>query len=145
MAQPQQIKQALASSYHLATNHTQPTRIMKLHNFEVAKAVQAGHLTLSVSPLLGCDYAFVHHKGSCDLLNESNITSSIQELIEILELSPRQSVIVSVHEISDEEMKFTRYDYAWNDHHVTQVIAMPVTHQEQIDFMYMMLNCSTAC
>jgi hypothetical protein len=145
MAQPQQIKQALASSYHLAANHTQPTSIMKLHNFDVAKAVHDGHLTLSVSPLLGCDYAFVYHKGACDLLNETNITSSIQELIEILELSPRQSVIVSVNEISDEEMTFTRHDYSWNNHHVTKVITMPVTHQEQIDFMHMMLNCSSTC
>lgn len=146
MSQPtsQQLKQPAANcTSQTATQTTAP--VIKLHNSAVAQAVQQGELSLSLSPLLGCDYVFVSHKRDSELLNAQQITSSIQELIEILELSPRQSVVVSVNEKVDGHMLFTRHDYTWNNSHVTQVVAMPVTVQEQIDFMLMMFNCSSAC
>lgn len=121
------------------------TPVVKLHNSAVAQAVQQNKLQLSLSPLLGCDYVFVSHKQDSELLTTQQITSTIQELIEILELSPRQSVLVSVDERVDGHMVFTRHDYTWSNSRVTQVITTRVTVQEQIDFMLMMFNCSSAC
>jgi len=143
MAQSHLIKQALASAGDIAKNHLEPAPIVQLHSCEVAKAVQEGRITLTISPLLGCDYVFINHRGVCELLNEQHIAHSIHELLEFLELSPRQCVIVSVNEIPNEELIFTRHDYTWQHHRVSQVNSTKVTLQEQIDFMHMMLNCST--
>lgn len=147
MAQPQNIKQALASSRSIASSHhSAPTSpIVKLHNFAVAQAVHQGDISLSLSPLLGCDYVFISHRNESNLVSAEHITTTIQELIEILELSPRQSVIISTTETLDGHALFTRHDYTWNNRRVTHVVSMRVTHQEQIDFMLMMFNCSSAC
>jgi len=148
MSQPQQSttqtqKISMLEPASCPTHATAP--VVKLHNSAVAQAIQQGKLYLSLSPLLGCDYVFISHKQDIELLTNQQITSTIQEIIEILELSPRQSVLVSVDERVDGHMMFTRHDYTWNNSRVTQVVTMSVTVQEQIDFMSMMFNCSSAC
>lgn len=115
------------------------------HSFDVAEAVQRGELVLSLSTMLGCDYIFVSHKGAHKLLGSPRLATTIRELLDILETSPYQSMIVSADETTSGELTFTRYDYKWEDRQVSQVIASRVTHADQADFMRMMFDCSTTC
>ena len=130
----------------------QPTRLSlaaKLHtpshSFEVANAAQRGELVLSLSTMLGCDYIFVSHKGAHDLLGAQRIQTTIRELLDILETSPHQSMVVSADETTNGVLSFTRYDYKWENRQVTNVIPNRVIHNEQVEFMKMMFDCSTAC
>ena len=117
----------------------------KAHIFDIAEAVERGELSLSISNMLGCDYIFVSHKGNHTLLGSSNLTTTIRELLDILEASPNQSMIISADASIASELSFTRYDYTWENRQISNVIATRVSHTEQIDFMQMMFDCSTPC
>jgi len=117
----------------------------KAHSFDVAEAVQRGEFVLSLSTMLGCDYIFVSHKGHHELLDTKRLETTIRELLDILETSPHQSMVVSADEIANGDLAFTRYDYKWENRQVSNVIATKVTHADQADFMQMMFDCSTTC
>jgi len=127
-------------SLHLAS-----LRSNNSHSFDVAEAVQRGELVLSLSTMLGCDYIFVSHKGTHELLGSPRLATTIRELLDILETSPYQSMVVSADETANGDLAFTRYDYKWENRQVSQVIATRVTHADQADFMRMMFDCSTTC
>jgi hypothetical protein len=118
---------------------------LEIHDFALAKAIHLREFALCMSPLLGCDYLFIRHKGPHKLLNQTHIARTIQELLEIFESSPRQSQIVSIEESEDQPLKFTRYDFLWENNQVKNVQATLVSHPEQIDFMQMMFDCSSSC
>jgi hypothetical protein len=120
-------------------------QLHKAHSFDVADAVQRGEFVLSLSTMLGCDYIFVSHKGMHELLGEKRIETTIRELLDILETSPHQSMVVSADETAIGELVFTRYDYKWENRQVTNVIPTRVIHADQTDFMQMMFDCSTTC
>lgn len=113
------------------------------HSFDVAKAVQQGELVLSLSTMLGCDYIFVSHKAAHKLLENQRLATTIRELLDILETSPQQSMVVSAAETATGELVFTRYDYKWENRQVCNVIPARVTHRDQVDFMRMMFDCSS--
>ena len=115
------------------------------HSFDVAKAAQEGELVLSLSTMLGCDYIFVSHKGAHQLLESQRLATTIRELLDILETSPHQSMVVSADETATGELIFTRYDYTWEKRQVSNVIPARVTNTDQVDFMRMMFDCSTTC
>ena len=115
------------------------------HSFDVAKAVQQGEFVLSLSTMLGCDYIFVSHKGAHKLLENQRLATTIRELLDILETSPLQSMVVSADETATGELIFTRYDYKWENRQVSNVIPARVTHGDQVDFMRMMFDCSSTC
>ncbi len=115
------------------------------HSFDVAEAVQRGELVLSISTMLGCDYIFVSHKGAHELLENQRLAITIRELLDILETSPHQSMVVSADENTNGELAFTRYDYKWENRQVSNVIPTRVTLVDQADFMQMMFDCSTTC
>lgn len=115
------------------------------HNFDVAAAVQRGEFVLSLSTMLGCDYIFISHKGHHDLLENKRLEVTIRELLDLMETSPLQSMVVSADEEPNSELVFTRYDYKWENRQVANVIATRVTHPDQADFMRMMLDCSSIC
>lgn len=117
----------------------------RLHHSDVAKAVQRSELVLSLSTMLGCDYIFVSHKGPHQLLETQNLAATVRELLDILETSPHQSMLVSADETTAGELAFTRYDYQWVNLQVANVIPTRVTHPDQAEFMRMMFDCSTAC
>ena len=125
--------------------HQSSLRSPSSHSFDVAEAVQRGELVLSLSTMLGCDYIFVSHKGAHELLGNPRLATTIRELLDIMETSPYQSMVVSADETTNGELVFTRYDYKWEDRQVSQVIATRVTHADQADFMRMMFDCSTTC
>jgi hypothetical protein len=125
--------------------HQSSLRSHSSHSFDVAEAVQRGELVLSLSTMLGCDYIFVSHKGPHELLGNPRLATTIRELLDILETSPYQSMVVGADETTTGELAFTRYDYKWEERQVSQVIATRVTHSDQADFMRMMFDCSTTC
>lgn len=124
------------------TQHSLPQSLSS-HNFDVAEAVQRGELVISLSTMLGCDYIFVSHKGHHELLQSSRLGTTIRELLDILETSPTQSMVISADELGAGELVFTRYDYKWENRQVLCVISTRVTHPDQVDFMRMMFDCST--
>jgi hypothetical protein len=125
--------------------HQSSVRPHSSHSFDVAKAVQKGDFVLSLSTMLGCDYIFVSHKGAHELLDKQRLATTIRELLDILETSPHQSMVVSADETSTGELAFTRYDYHWENRQVSNVIPTRVTNTDQMDFMRMMFDCSTTC
>ncbi len=108
-------------------------------------AIEAGEFVLSVSNMLGCDYVFINHKGDHVLLSPRLLHKTIRELLDILDTSPRQSLIVSADQEPSGKLLFTRYDYVWENRKVVRVNPCIITHPEQIDFMQMMLDCSSTC
>lgn len=127
------------------TFHQSSQRSHNSHSFDVAEATQRGELALSLSTMLGCDYIFVSHRGAHALLDYSRLATTIRELLDILETSPHQSMVISAEESATGELAFTRYDYKWENRQVSNVITTRVTHADQIDFMQMMFDCSTNC
>jgi hypothetical protein len=122
-----------------------PTHAHSNHSFDVAEAVQRGELVISLSTMLGSDYIFVSHKGAHELLGSQHLGTSIQELLDILETTPHQSMVVGADETANGELAFTRYDYKWENRKVSDVISTRITHADQIDFIRMMFDCSTTC
>lgn len=129
----------------LSQPHQSSSRSHSPHSFDVAEAVQRGELVLSLSTMLGCDYIFVSHKGAHELLENQHLAITIRELLDILETSPYQSMVVSADETTNGELAFTRYDYKWENRQVSHVTRTRVTHADQADFMRMMFDCSTTC
>lgn len=121
------------------------SRTPNAHGFDVAQAVERGDFVLSLSTMLGCDYIFLSHKGNHELLEFNRIETTIRELLDILETSPHQSMVVSADENASGTLTFTRYDYKWENRQVSNVIPSRVTHADQADFMQMMFDCSTTC
>ena len=111
----------------------------------MAEATQRGDLALSLSTMLGCDYIFVSHHGDHELLAPSRLATTIRELLDILETSPHQSMVVGAEESATGKVIFTRYEYKWENRQISNVIATRVSHADQIDFMQMMFDYSTAC
>lgn len=138
----------LTAEYSMALSqplHQTSARSHGPHSFDVAAAVQRGEFVLSLSTMLGCDYIFVSHKGAHELLENQRLATTIRELLDILETSPHQSMVVSADEAANGVLAFTRYDYRWENRQVSDVIPTRVTHADQADFMRMMFDCSTTC
>lgn len=131
----------MATSQTLTQSLSRP---QNSHTFDVPEAIQRGELLLSLSTMLGCDYIFVTHEGNHALLESKRLEITIRELLDIMETTPQQSVVVSVNEVGNSEISFTRYDYKWEDRQVSNVIATQITNADQTDFMQMMFDCSTA-
>jgi hypothetical protein len=122
------------------TNASPKTKL-SLHNFDIAKAVQQQRLKLNMSQLLGCDYIFVNPHNAQELFNPARRVLSIQELVDILEVKPQQAVIILIDDNANP--RFTRQDFTCNKGRIEQVSASAITTQDQIEFMEMMLDCST--
>ncbi|OZY85782.1 hypothetical protein CBP51_01665 [Cellvibrio mixtus] len=136
----------MASSHPLKTPITKPDQsLTPAGSSAVVKAVAMGELVLSVSTMLGCDYIFVSHIGPHALLSQQHLHRTIRELLDMLDTSPRQSLIVSADERLDGQLSFTRYDYIWENRKVVRVSPTLISNQEQIDFMQMMFDCSSTC
>lgn len=130
----------------LMYNQSNPTKQSRSSNPDepnVASAVARGEFVLSLSTMLGCDYIFVNHKGMHELLQPRQAGKTIRELLDMLDTSPHQSMIIGADDTREGPLSFTRYEYAWENRQVTKVSIMPVTHSEQIEFMQMMFDCST--
>ena len=116
---------------------------LTLHNFAIAHAIQQGRLRVNMSQLLGCDYIFIYSGTTTDtLFNEQHLMLSIQELIDILEVRPQQAQVIYIEDI-DGQLYFTRHDIVARKGIIEQIHSSRINNHEQIEFMQMMLECST--
>lgn len=111
------------------------------YNFDVAKAVQEQRIRLNMSQLMGCDYIFITPHQAAELFGPTQLAVSLREIIQILEVNPRQTLIILIDD--NAQHRFTRLEYTWNQGNLEQIIPQPVNTREQIEFMEMMLDCST--
>lgn len=134
---------SLTQSAPIENSHLIEMPVIPANSLDAAQAIARGEFSLSLSTMLGCDYIFIHHRGMHELLQPRRADKTIAELLNILDASPRQSMVVGADEALDGTISFTRYDYLWENHQVTKISITPVTHREQIAFMQMMFDCST--
>lgn len=133
--------------HHLHKKTIATTDLPKPHEGTTAvlTAVKTGEFILSVSTMLGCDYVFVTHTEPNILLAPQRLQQTIRELLDMLDTSPKQSLVVGVTELPYGQWRFTRYDCVWENRKLTKMNPTIVTGQEQIDFMQMMFDCSSTC
>lgn len=106
-------------------------------------ALNQGKLNLSMSPLLGCDYVFIGHKPDETLLDPDNIQRTLNDILRLLPVVPKQTIFIAVHETADYERHFSRYDFVWANQNVESITKLDIEQIEQIDFMEMIYNCSS--
>ncbi len=106
-------------------------------------ALNQGKLTLSMSPLLGCDYIFIGHKQDEDLLNTENVQRTLNDILRLLPVAPKQTIFITVYETPDCERHFSRYDFVWLNQNAESITKIEIDQTEQIDFMEMIYNCSS--
>lgn len=116
--------------------------VLKLHNFDIAQAIYHRKIQVSMSQLIGCDYIFVKHAGNNQLVSKSHLSSSIQEIIDLLEVSGLQAVVTLI-DTSHTPVKLQKCEFKFINGRVTNVSVHNVGSEEQTSFLLMMLDCST--
>lgn len=106
-------------------------------------ALNQGKLSLSMSPLLGCDYVFIGHKQDENLLDPENINRTLNDILRLLPVVPKQTIFIAVYETPDFERHFSRYDFVWSNQNAESITKIDIDQTEQIDFMEMIYNCSS--
>ncbi len=106
-------------------------------------ALNKGKLALSVSPLLGCDYVFVRQDRDEILFDSDNIQRTLNDILRLLTVTPKQTIFIAVVDSVDERPQFTRYDFVWGNQNAESITKIEITQNEQIDFMDMIYNCSS--
>jgi len=100
---------------------------------------------VSVSQLLGRDYIFIDTRyGSLPTHNPDRLHSMLDDLIAQLELAEAHTVAISVQEVSENTVSFTRHDLTWHKHKICRVESTDITQPEQYEFMEMIWHCSTS-
>ena len=106
-------------------------------------ALNQGKIGLSMSPLLGCDYIFISHKNDGGLLDPENIQRTLNDILRLLPVVPKQTIFITVYETPDFERHFSRYDFVWANQNAESITKIEINQPEQIDFMEMIYNCSS--
>ena len=109
----------------------------------LSQAVERREFTVSISSMLGCDYIFVNHRGSHELLEPNRIQTTIRELLDLLEVPPYQGMVITAEERANRQLIFTRHECRWENRQVVEVTPILVAHPDQADFMQMIFDCST--
>lgn len=122
-----------------------PQPALTLHQFDTAQALLNGELNVTVSELLGCDYIFIQHPAKTLLTHERRLANTLNQIIHILELAPRQKIFVGVHEDAQRELLFHRFTCDWQGASATNVSRTLITDDEQYEFMKMIFDCSSPC
>jgi len=100
---------------------------------------------ISISQLLGRDYIFIDNQRiALPLNNPSLLYSLLDNLIAELELTEAHTVAVSVHELANGNIGFTRHDLTWHEQKICSVENTEITRPEQHEFMDMIWRCSTS-
>lgn len=116
---------------------------ISLHQSDVAQALTSGDIAITISELLGCDYVFLKHPSETLLMHTRHITSTLNKLISILDLTPGQKIFINTHETEHGDVHFARLTCDWQGATATRVTSTAVTDSEQIDFMRMIFDCSS--
>ena len=131
---------------NMFTKHEE-TQINPQYDYQyLLDALNQGKLVLSISPLLGCDYVFIKHSLDELLLDDENIQRTINDVVRLLSLTPKQSIFISFFDspnAGNSAPLFTRIDFEWRNQTAESLTKTRITQQEQSDFMDMMYNCSS--
>ncbi len=101
--------------------------------------------SVSVSQLLGRDYIFIQsHAFSQSPANNQTTYNLLEMLIRQLELAQTHTVVVTLKPISTGKPSFTRHDLTWYKGKICRIESLPITHQDQLEFMDMIWQCSTS-
>jgi hypothetical protein len=99
---------------------------------------------VSVSQLLGRDYLFIQSDAFEQPPGNHPATySQFEMLIRQLELAQTHTVVVTVETESAGE-SFTRHDLTWYKGKICRVESTPIAHQDQLEFINMIWQCSTS-
>lgn len=99
---------------------------------------------ISVSQLLGRDYVFIDTRANNLLLTTpQQISAVLEHLVMQLVLTDSHTLFVAVSENEPEEMKFIRHETGWHNRRIVKLESIPISCQEQQDFMMMIWQCST--
>jgi hypothetical protein len=107
----------------------------------ITTAIEEKRVTISLSQLMGCDYIFITANQADEFFTPELMHGTIEELINLLDTIPRQTVVILVDDQAS--ARFTRHDVILDQDHIQQVTAQAVISADQIEFMEMMLDCST--
>ncbi len=136
------LNSSLDQAVRSSTGEEQTTSIQYDRTY-LLDALNTGKLALSVSPLLGCDYVFVKHNADEMLLDCDNIQRTLNDVLRLLTVTPKQTIFIAVTDAIDGKLQFTRHDFAWNNQNVESITKIDITQSDQIDFMEMIYNCSS--
>lgn len=125
------------------TDSTAAQSSTALHQFDIAQACSKGELNISVSELLGCDYIFIQHPAKTLLMHERHIANTLNQLIELLTLTPKQKIFIGLHEDAQNTLRFYRFSCEWRDYRATNVSRTLITDNDQNEFMQMIFDCSS--
>jgi hypothetical protein len=106
-------------------------------------ALNQGKLSLNLSPLLGCDYIFIGHKPGEKLLDAEHVQRTLNDILRLLPVVPKQTIFIAVYETPELERHFTRFDFVWLNQNAESITKVDINRSEQIDFMEMIYNCSS--
>lgn len=112
-----------------------------LHNFEIAQAIHQRQLSVHMSQLMGCDYIFVSYCGQHPLLSQEHLALSIQELVDILEVSIHHAVVILV-DVDSPTPSYQRCEFTRHQGRVEKVSPQVISSQEQLEFFQMIFECS---
>ena len=130
----------MAISQHAQQTKPAPTRAMR--NF-VSDLIDLDHV--SVSQLLGRDYVFIDSDAfNIPLGNNPGCYNQLEKLVRQLELAQTHIVVVTLHQTTTGKPSFTRHDLTWYKGKICRVESLLITHQDQLEFMDMIWQCSTA-
>lgn len=100
---------------------------------------------VSVSQLLGRDYIFIDAEAFSHSTGDNQTTYiQLEMLIRQLELAQNHTVVVTVKPITADKRSFARHDLTWYKGKICRIESTPITHQDQLEFMDMIWQCSTA-
>jgi hypothetical protein len=99
---------------------------------------------VSVSQLLGRDYVFIHADAIKPLGNNPACYTQLEMVIRQLELAQTHTVIVTFKQSVLGKPAFTRHDLTWYKGKICRLESQLITHEDQVEFMDMIWQCSTA-
>lgn len=100
---------------------------------------------VSVSQLLGRDYIFIHTDAfNQPLGNTPTCYGQLEMVIRQLELAQTHTVVVTFHQGVMGKPSFTRHDLTWYKGKICRIESQLITHQDQLEFMDMIWQCSTS-
>lgn len=132
----------MAMSQYAHQTEPSPTQELGTQRQFVSELIDLS--AVSVSQLLGRDYIFIQAEAlSQPPTNNQTTYNQIEMLIRQLELAQTHTVVVTLKSASNQHA-FTRHDLTWYKGKICRIESTPITHQDQLEFMDMIWQCSSS-
>lgn len=133
----------MAISQYAHQTELSPTREFGRQGHFVSELIDLD--SVSVSQLLGRDYIFIQSEAfSQPPTNNQTTYSQLEMLIRQLELAQTHTVVVTLTPTTTGKPSFIRHDLTWYKGKICRIESLSVTHQDQLEFMDMIWQCSTS-